>query len=201
MKLPRFTSKQINYFLLAGIIFINLYTVALPLLPRLAYVKKIKDSKATAGLPYQTKQDTGATGNVTRKGIPDDERLVIPKIALDEHIFIGTNPSLVHKGVWARPATSTPPKGGNTVMVGHRFTYSGASVFYNLDKVVIGDKISVYWQKAEYIYTVTQTKVVAATELSIEAPTNNVQLTLYTCTPLWSAKDRLVIIATLDGGR
>jgi len=200
MKLPRLTSKRINSLLLVCILIINSYTILLPILPKLLYAKKINDAKAVAGLPYQTKQDTGKTSNVARKPIPQDERLVIPGIALDEHIYQGSSPYLVHKGVWARPATSTPPKGSNTVLVGHRFTYSGASVFYNLDKVKVGDKISLYWQKTEYIYTVSQTKVVAATELSVEAPTSEAQLTLYTCTPLWSAKDRLVIIATLDKG-
>ena len=199
MKTTKLTSKRINYFLLGCIILVNLYTIVLPFLPKLTYAKKINNAKATAGLPYQTKQDTGTTNGVARKATPNDERLVIPKIALDEHIFTGTDPYLVHKGAWARPATSIPSKGGNTVLVGHRFTYSGASVFYNLDKISVGDKISVYWQKTEYIYSVTQTKVVAATQTSVEAPTAAAQLTLYTCTPLWSAKDRLVIVATLDG--
>lgn len=200
MKLPRPSDKRINYFLLACIVVVNVYTIVLPFLPRLTYAKKLKDAQATAGLPYQTKQDTSSTANISRKSIPNDERLVIPGIALDEHIYTGTDPYLVHKGVWARPSTSTPTSGGNTVLVGHRFTYSGPSVFYNLDKMQTGDKISVYWKKIEYIYTVIQTKVVPATEISVEAPTANAQLTLYTCTPLWSAKDRLVVIAVLDTG-
>lgn len=180
------------------ILVVNSYTILLPLVPKLSYAKKIQDAKATNGLPYATAQDTSQTPNATRKPVPDDQRLVIPKIALDEHIFTGSDPYLVHKGVWARPNTSTPDKGGNTVMVGHRFTYNGASVFYNLDKIEVGDKISVYWNKTEYIYTVNETKVVPATQISIEDPTDTAQLTLYTCTPIWSAKDRLVIVASLD---
>lgn len=193
-----FTEKRINILLVVAIIVVNAYTILLPLLPKLGYAKKVQAAKVNSGLPYTTAQDTSATPEAKRKPIPDDQRLVIPKIALDEHIFTGTNPLLVHKGVWARPNTSTPDKGGNTVMVGHRFTYSGASVFYNLDKVEIGDKISVYWNKIEYIYNVSAKKVVPPTQVSIEAPTKNDQLTLYTCTPLWSAKDRLVIIANLE---
>lgn len=200
MKLPRLTSKRINRLLIVCIVAINAYTILLPLLPKLTYAKKINDAKATAGLPYQTKQDTGITSNVARKDTPADDRLVIPKIALNEHIFTGTDPNLVHKGVWARPLGSIPPIVGNTVLVGHRFTYGGASVFYNLDKVAVGDKISVYWQKTEFIYTVTQTKVVPATAVEIEDNTLDARLTLYTCTPLWSSKDRLVIIALLDTG-
>jgi sortase A len=127
--------------------------------------------------------------------MPADNRLVIPKIALDQHIYIGKSQYLVNKGPWARPNTSTPPKGGNTVIVGHRFTYSGPATFYSLDKVAAGDTVVLYWHGKEYDYKVARKEVVPATAIEIERPTKDSQLTLYTCTPLWSAKDRLVIIA------
>lgn len=149
-------------------------------------------AQANAGLPYQSQLAKGSMG---RKDIPTDSRLVIPKIALDQHIYEGTSPYLVNKGVWARPNTSTPPKGSNTVLVGHRFTYDGPATFYNLDKVAVGDPIVVYWRGKEYDYKVSETKVVPPTAIDVEAPTKDPQLTIYTCTPLWSAKNRLVVVA------
>ena len=56
-----------------------------------------------------------------------------------------------------------------------------------------------YWQGAEYNYAVTAIKVVQATALEVEAPTDEDIVTIYTCTPLWSAKDRLVVIAKRQG--
>ena len=99
-------------------------------------------------------------------------------------------------GVWRRPNTSTPDGGGNTVIVGHRFTYAaGAAVFYNLDKIQVNDPITLTWHGRAYIYKVTETKVVDPGELSVEAATQEPRLTLYTCTPLWTSKSRLVIVA------
>ena len=94
------------------------------------------------------------------------------------------------------PHTSTPDKGGNTVLVGHRFTYKNPEgVFYHLDKVQLGDAITLHWQGNAYDYEVAEIKVVPANEISVEDNTAEPQLTIYTCTPLWSVKNRLVIIA------
>jgi sortase (surface protein transpeptidase) len=37
---------------------------------------------------------------------------------------------------------------------------------------------------------------VSAADASIEVPTTDTRLTLYTCTPLWNPQNRLVVIAT-----
>ena len=185
--------KIANRVLLVLIIIINTYIIVLPVLPKIQLWLHQRKTKNVAGLPYSTKLD--ANKNDKRKGIPADNRIVIPKLGMDEHVYEGTSPYTVNKGVWARPKTSTPDKGGNTVMVGHRFTYSGPATFYNLDKVGAGDTIVVYWQGKEYDYTIAETKVVPPTAVQIEAPTKDSQLTVYTCTPLTTAKNRLVLIA------
>jgi len=82
-------------------------------------------------------------------------------------------------------------------MVGHRFQYTtGPNTFYLLDKLSIGDEISVYWNKIKYRYSVSHISIVEPTQLEIEAATDYPILTLYTCTPLWTAKNRLVVVAT-----
>lgn len=188
--------KQINWVLIGLIILINGYILLLPLLPKLDYWVKKQQAETTQGLPYQTSVDS--SNNDKRQPIPEDKRLVIPKIALNEPIIEGQSEYSVNNGVWARPKTSVPPKGSNTVLVGHRFTYGGPATFYSLDKVSIGDKLVIYWDKKEYIYTVKDTKVVPASAVEVENPTNEPTLTVYTCTPIWSAKDRLVVVASLD---
>ncbi len=130
--------------------------------------------------------------------IPKDNRLVIPAIGLDEHLYQGQSVYTVNKGVWIRPNASTPDKGSNTVLVGHRFTYtSPRGVFYYLDKIQPGDTLTVYWYGHAYVYQALSFRVVTPYDTTVEAPTADSRLTLYTCTPLWSLKDRLVLTAKL----
>jgi sortase A len=178
-----------------------MYVLLLPLLPNIQLLFKKRALASVNGLPYVTLQAGQESTNTTRKETPKDNRLVIGDIALDEKIYSGTDANLVNKGVWARPNTSIPSRGSNTVLVAHRFTYNGPATFYNLDKIQTNDAVSVYWEGKEYVYTVFDVRVVPAGTLSVEAPTDEHILTLYTCTPLWSARDRLVIKARLTNGR
>jgi sortase A len=195
-----FSYKNANRLLFLLIVVINIYVLLLPLLPNVQLLFKKRALAGVHGLPYVTSQAGQESTNANRKEAPKDNRLVIGGIALDEKIYSGTDASLVNKGVWARPNTSTPAKGSNTVLVAHRFTYNGPATFYNLDKMQTNDTISVYWEGKEYVYAVFEVRVVPAGTLSVEAPTNEHILTLYTCTPLWSARDRLVIKARLANG-
>lgn len=184
---------QVNLLLVVLIVSINGYILLSPLLPQLELWMRQRRSSSVAGLPYKTQ--LSSDNKDERNPVPKDNRLVIPTIALDEHVYVGTDPHLVNRGVWARPQTSIPPEGSNTVLVGHRFTYDGPASFYSLDKLTVGDSIVLYWQGKEYDYRVSLKEVVPPTAVNIEHPTKQPQLTLYTCTPIWSAKDRLVIIA------
>lgn len=185
MKLAR-----INTLLLIGVVFINGYIIVLPVLPGIFFKVAAQDTvkrsqleaKVHAGPLLQT--DSG------------ENRVIIPSLLLDQQIYEGTDTVTLKKGLWRRPQTSTPLGGGNTVIVGHRLTYTNPrGTLYHLDKVHIGDTIGLIWDNKNYIYTVREIKVVPATATEIEAPTTKPQLTIYTCTPLWLPKDRLVVIA------
>ncbi len=130
--------------------------------------------------------------------IPTENTLLLPGLEIQEKILEGESVQTVNRGIWRRPQSSTPDKGSNTVLVGHRFTYSGHAIFYNLDKIKQNDPIIVYWEGKAYQYKVFSVSVVPPEAVSVEAPTSDSILTLYTCTPLWSAKDRLVIQAKLE---
>lgn len=162
----------------------------LPLLPQVTWWLKHDTPVKTVMRP----KPSPAALPVAQQVVGDD-KLFIPSLELEEPIFGGGKASL-SKGVWRVFRTSTPDKGGNTVLVGHRFTYKNpAGVFYHLDKVQKNDPITVHWQGKIYEYRVTDIKVVPATEVSVEDNTNDPRLTIYTCTPLWSVANRLVVIA------
>ena len=131
---------------------------------------------------------------------PQENRLVIPSIHLDEKINDGSTYEALEDGAWRRPGTSTPQLGGNTVLAGHRFTYQGASIFYNLDKVKVGDEVGVTYGGDIYKYKVREIKIVQPSNPEIEGTSDEHILTLYTCTPLWTTRERLVVIADLIEG-
>jgi LPXTG-site transpeptidase (sortase) family protein len=183
--------SRINTILLVAIIVINLYIVALPSVPALVFWVRNHGGEAAQKLTDQIKLPADS-GNVV--GVPSGNRLIVPRMLLSEPVQ--ESGTILGSGVWRHTKTSTPDKGGNTVIIGHRFTYvNPLGSFYNLDKMQTGDEIGLFWQGKRYLYKVTDIKIVPPTDLKIEAPTKSAQLTLYTCTPLHLPKDRLVVVA------
>lgn len=178
----------VNKLLMIAILAINGYVIFAPFFPQASFVVSnvTKEKKDLS--------DTAQRADIDRSY----DHLVIPAMGLDEKIWVGENEKLVNKGIWQIPHTSTPDKGSNTVLVGHRFTYKNTAVLYHLDKVNRDDYISVAWQGKIYTYKVSETKVVKPTDVYIEDPTEDSILTVYTCNPVWSTRERLVVIAKLE---
>ncbi|MDD5567338.1 MAG: sortase [Patescibacteria group bacterium] len=134
-----------------------------------------------------------------KKDISQENILVIPKIDVNIKIVEGETQEALDQGAWRMPTTSTPDKGGNTVISAHRFKYlpPNNATFYLLDKLSRGDRLFVYWQGKEYEYVVVESKVVEPTEISILDNTPDNRLTLFTCTPLFTTDKRLVVIGAL----
>ncbi len=131
----------------------------------------------------------------------DDNRLVIPTIGVHIGVFEGEDDSVLSKGAWRRPGTGTPATGGNTVITGHRFQYVPPNnrTFYNLDKLEIGSKVFVFWDGIEYVYEIYDKFVIEPHQTEIEKHMQGNTLTLYTCHPLWTADQRLVVRGKLLG--
>ena len=183
--------SRINTVLVIAIVIINGYIIALPFLPNLLFSLPRDAAKVQA-------LEQRATGKSAEAALPQDG-LIIPSMQLDEPVFAGATAKTLRQGLWLRPQGTTPDQGGNTVIAGHRFTYTNPrGSLYHLDKVRSGDRIALFWKGKRYTYTVTEIKIVPATETSIEGPTDKPRLTVYTCTPLWLPKDRLVVIAERD---
>lgn len=180
--------SRVNTLLLIAIILINGVTFVTPFLPGLLF--RVDTLNTTKRQQFET----------TLINPPQEKpnSLIMPTLAFDEHVYDGPDARTLRKGIWRRPMTNTPDQGGNTVLAAHRFTYSNPrGTFYNLDKLKLGDEIGLVWKGRAYTYNVAQIKTVGPNDISIEAPTANSQLTLYTCTPLALPKDRLVVVATL----
>jgi len=134
-----------------------------------------------------------------------ENRLYIPKIDVNLPYATG-NETVMDTGAWWRsPSSGNPEDGGNFVLSAHRFTMGWTpgetarrSPFYNIDKLDIGDTITVDYEGNRYTYTIDKKYSVAPTAIEIEAPTEDDRLTLYSC-GLGGANDkREVIIAKLS---
>lgn len=121
----------------------------------------------------------------------------IPKIGVDRVVVEGVEVEHLKKGPGHYPETALPGQLGNMVISGHRTTYGAP--FYRLDEVRVGDEIVVVDAVGSYQYKVTETKIVRPTDLGVIAPSSDARLTLTTCHPRFSARQRLIVVAALQG--
>lgn len=186
--------KRINNVLLALIIAINGYVIAAPLWPGISY--KAQSHSQRPRLQAKLRPAMSAPPK------PQGNRLVVPAMLLDQPVLEGPvaqQYKVLDRGIWRWPKGSTPDQAGNTVLIGHRFTYTNPrGVFYFLNKVRLGDEIGLWWSGREYLYKVSSIRQVPPSDTAIEDPADQPQLTLFTCTPLWLPKNRLVVVAKLE---
>ena len=123
--------------------------------------------------------------------------IVIPKIGLDEVVVEGVGVEDLKKGVGHYPDTRMPGETGNAALAGHRTTYGAP--FNKVDDLVAGDEISVTTRAGTFRYSVTEKKVVTPDEVSVLDDTPDNRLTLTTCHPKYSAEQRLIVVASLQG--
>jgi len=186
------TFRRINNFLITAIVAVNVYVIALPLYTIANFWWQNHAQHQPQKLAQLVK---------TLPEHPDlaqGERLIIPSIALNQPVVEGKSIYTVNKGVWHYPMGASPGQTGNTVFIGHRFTYNGPSVFAHLDLVKRGDNIALIWNGQRFSYTVSDIKIVEPWDTSIVKPTTDKRITVYTCTPMWTSKFRLAVIAEQD---
>jgi len=121
-------------------------------------------------------------------------RIKIPKIGVDVVVVEGTSQSALRAGAGHYPQTPLPCEIGNVAIAGHRTTYG--KPFSNLDKLSPGDVIILETPIGACTYQVAKAPfAVDKTDTSVINPAADRQLTLTTCHPRGSAKQRLIIKA------
>lgn len=107
-------------------------------------------------------------------------------------------------GIGHYVGTAMPGQVGNFAVAGHRVTYGAP--FKRAEELAVGDALVVQTEQAWYVYTVTSTAVVRPRQVEViapvpgrpdEAPTEAV-MTLTTCHPMYSARERYVVHASFD---
>lgn len=107
----------------------------------------------------------------------------------------------LEKGLIQIEGTSLPGETGNVFITGHSSNYPWAkgdykNVFALLGKLVVGDVILAKYKNVNYIYKVSEIKVVEPTEISVLKQTQDSRLTLMTCTPVGTSLRRLIVTST-----
>jgi len=139
-----------------------------------------------------------------------EPRLIIPKINVDVPVVYNvgndynSQMAAMNNGVahFAIPgASSHPGQLGNTVLSGHSSNdlFDGGDykfIFAQLEKMAVGDTVYSNYESVRYTYVVTKMEVVKPTQVSkLVYPTDKPVLTLITCTPLGTSRDRLLVTA------
>lgn len=85
-----------------------------------------------------------------------------------------------------------PGEYGNFALAGHSSTYYYNQVFNEVHKVKLGDKIKITTIDNEFVYTITETKVVESDEIEVlDQDMNKKEITLVTCTN--GGKQRFIV--------
>jgi sortase A len=124
-------------------------------------------------------------------------RIEIPSIGLDAKVVAGVEPEDLKKGPGHYPGTPMPGQFGNSAIAGHRTTYG--QPFYRLDEVQVGDEIVLTTVQGRFVYRATGSEVVdpGASQVVATTDPSAATLTLTTCTPRYTASQRLVVHADL----
>ncbi len=125
-------------------------------------------------------------------------RIVFPSLDLEHIIFEGVDRDTLKKGPGHMPWTPLPGQPGNAVVSGHRTTYGAP--FFNIDQLQPGHEILVETALGTHTYVVRESIIVEPTDVWVTENRPGAWLTLTTCHPRFSARQRLVVFAELVDG-
>ncbi|HQZ00560.1 MAG TPA: class E sortase [Propionicimonas sp.] len=119
-------------------------------------------------------------------------------------LYEGTTRDVLMRGIGHYSETQQIGEVGNFAMAGHRTTYG--KPFNQIDKLRDGDVVLVETKKTYYVYRVTSHQIVPPTQVSVllpvpdepKAEAEKATLTMTSCHPEFSARERYVVHAELD---
>lgn len=138
-------------------------------------------------------------------------RLRIPKrgVNIDEMVVEGVDVEHLRTGPGHYPScrrgfkrplctewdAAFPGEAGRVIVSGHRTTYGAP--FWGIDKLRPGDEIRVTARWGEFVYEVTEQRIVKPDSLAIAVQSDEAELVLTTCHPRFSAAQRLIVFSKL----
>jgi sortase A len=117
-------------------------------------------------------------------------RIVIPRLGLNAPLSVV--PQLDH-GPGFYQSTHRPGGGHTIAIAGHRTTHTRP--FWGLDDLRRGDLIVIDWHGKQFEYRVSGRKTVSPYDWSIVRERGYERVVLTSCTPRFTAKERLAVFA------
>jgi sortase A len=118
---------------------------------------------------------------------------------LDVIVVQGTSTLDLEKGPGHYTDTADPwDPHGRVGIAGHRTTY--LAPFWSLDKLGPGDAVILRTKYGTYHYDVTGSRTISPSDASVLDQTARPTLVLTTCTPRFSASERLIVFANRTSG-
>jgi len=124
--------------------------------------------------------------------------LRIPEIDVDEVVFEGVDRQTLRSGPGHMEGTALPGQPGNSVLSGHRTTYGRP--FFDFDLLEVGDDIEMETAIGVHVYQIREMQIVEPTDVWVTDNKPGGWMTLTTCNPKFSARQRLVVWAEMVSG-
>ncbi len=135
----------------------------------------------------------------TNRSIITDLKMIIeiPEINVNAAVVNGTTPKYLKEGPGLYEISPLPDnQDANVLIAAHRTTYG--AWFRNVDKLKVGDDIFVRFDKKVYNYKVEKVFAIAKNDWTVTESQGYSALTLTSCHPPGSSKQRIVVRARLD---
>lgn len=164
------------------------------------WTKKLKAAANPGNPEPEVPADTSDENKTSRKNkVPPGKaafRLLIPRIDFDMIVVEGADPASLKLGPGHISNSAQPGEKGACIISGHRTTYGAP--FFSLDRVKKGDEIVIETERYRFAYRVFDVRTVRPNDSAFLKLYENPVLALTTCTPIHSARDRLVVLGALQ---
>src|SRR5204862_900049 len=122
-------------------------------------------------------------------------RLRVPRMGVNMILVNGTDHETLKKGPGRDLRTFMPGENRLVYIAGHRTTY--LAPFSHIDKLRVGDKVTITVPYGAFVYSVTGHRIVPADDHSVLRSPRHEQLELQACHPRFFATHRYIAYARL----
>lgn len=143
------------------------------------------------------KSEEEKPAHIKRNSITDLKMVIeIPKIEVNAAVVNGTTKDFLKEGPGLYEISPLPgEEDANVLIAGHRTTYG--AWFRKVDDLVEGDDIIIKFEGKSYKYSVEKIFIVEKNDWSVTDPQGYSCLTLTSCHPPGSSRQRIVVRAKL----
>ena len=122
-------------------------------------------------------------------------RIQIPAINVDAQIVPGDSWDQLKKGVGHHIGSANPGERGNLVLSAHNDVFG--EIFRYLDELKPGDEVIIYSGPQRYRYVISDSRLIAPTQVEVMVATHEPTITLISCYPYLVDNKRIAVFGQL----